>query len=219
MKKAAGYQAAELIEDGMRVGIGTGSTVFYFIERLIERFKEGLKISAFSSSIASEKLAREGGIPFIEEMVDLDITVDGADEIDPLKRMIKGGGGSLFREKILSNASSEMVVIVDETKTVNKLGKRNLPVEVTSYATPSIIKKINDAGYQGHIRQKEDNTPFITDNNNFIYDIVFPSPVDDPEAIENTLIHIPGVIETGFFFHLAGRVLVGYQSGEVKCLN
>ena len=219
MKKAVGYQAAELVEDGMRVGIGTGSTVYYFIERLVERVKEGLSISAFSSSIASEKLAREGNIPFIDEMVELDITVDGADEIDPQKRMIKGGGGALYREKILASASTEMIVIIDESKVVEKLGTRALPVEVGSFATSSIIKKINDLGYRGHIRQQEDNTPYLTDNGNFIYDIDFPAPLDKPEPIENALLHIPGVLETGFFFNLAGRVLIGYESGEVKCLN
>ncbi len=219
MKKAVGYQAAELIQNGMRVGIGTGSTVYFFIERLIQRCKEGLMISTFSSSVTSEKQAREGGIPILTEMTELDITVDGADEIDPQKRMIKGGGGALFREKILANASQEMIVIVDESKLVSYLGKCPLPVEITTYATPSIIRQINEAGYHGHIRMTAENTPFITDNGNYIYDIVFDSPLAFPEEDEEKLIYIPGVIDTGFFFNQAGRVLIGYQTGEVKCLN
>ena len=219
MKKAVGYEAAELIQNGMRVGIGTGSTVYFFIERLIQKCKEGLLISAFSSSMASEKQAREGGIPILTEMTELDITVDGADEIDPQKRMIKGGGGALFREKIIASASSEMIVIIDESKLVTHLGKRPLPVELTTYATPSIIRKINQAGYKGHIRMTAEKTPFITDNGNYIYDIYFDTLRESPEEDEERLIHIPGVIDTGFFFHLAGRVLIGYEGGEVKCLN
>src|SRR3990167_2129662 len=104
MKRAVGYKAAELIQECMLVGIGTGSTVFYFIEKLIERVKGGLKIKAFSSSLHSSQLAEKGRIPLLKEMTYLDMTVDGADEIDPKKRMIKGGGGALFREKILVNA-------------------------------------------------------------------------------------------------------------------
>ena len=218
-KKAVGYAAAELIQDGMRVGIGTGSTVYFFIERLIERCHEGLKIKAFSSSIASEAQAKQGGIPILTEMEELDITVDGAAENDPKKRMIKGGGGALFREKIIASASHEMVVIVDESKCVPLLGKHPLPVELTTYATPSIIRKIQKAGYNGHLRMTEKQTPFVTDNGNYIYDIHFDTLRTSPEHDEETLIHIPGVVDTGFFFNLAGRVLIGNTKGEVRCLN
>ena len=213
VKKKVGYKAAELIEHGMRVGIGTGSTVFFFIERLIQRFQEGLVISTFSSSLASEKLLRAGGIPLLTEMTELDISVDGADEIDPQKRMIKGGGGALFREKIMANASLKRIVIVDESKCVPRLGKHPLPVEITPYAHTSIIHKINLAGYQGHLR------PSLTDNKNYIYDIHFDTLRTHPELDDEKLLHIPGVIETGFFFNLATKVLVGYENGEVKCLS
>lgn len=213
MKKKVGYKAAELIESGMRVGVGTGSTVFFFIERLIQRVQEGLLISTFSSSLASENLLKAGGVPLLTDMIELDISVDGADEIDPKKRMIKGGGGALFREKIMASASLERVIIVDESKCVPHLGKHPLPVEIAPYGTSSIIHKINLAGYQGTLR------PTLTDNKNYIYDIHFDTLRTDPERDDEKLLHIPGVIETGFFFNLASKVLVGYENGEVKCLS
>ena len=128
IKKAVGYKAAELIEEGMLVGLGTGTTVYYFIEKLIERVSNGLKIQAVSSSLHSAELGQKGGIPMVDinKLSYLDITVDGADEIDPKKRMIKGGGGALLREKILASMSREMVVVVDESKLSHHLGQKKL---------------------------------------------------------------------------------------------
>ncbi|MCP5506281.1 MAG: ribose 5-phosphate isomerase A [Chlamydiales bacterium] len=216
-KKAAGYQAAELIESGMLVGLGTGSTVFYFIERLIERVKEGLSIQAVSSSIASENQAKKGGIPFaeIDTITSVDITIDGADEITPEKEMIKGGGGALLREKILANISREMVVIVDESKVVEKLGKRPLPVEILPFARDAIIEKIKKLGFHGTLRGHNKDGLFITDNGNLIYDIHFESFRDDPEKDHEKLLRIPGVLETGLFLTYAGRVFIGKQDGTV----
>lgn len=217
IKKAVGYRAAELIENGMLVGLGTGTTVYYFIEKLIEKCKSGLKIQAAASSNQSLKQAKEGRIPLldIDKVTALDITVDGADEIDPQKRMIKGGGGALVREKIVAAMSKEMVVIVDERKLVPALGKAKLPVEIIPFAKNSILHHIEKAGYRGSFRKTADGTPYITDNGNLIVDIHFDSPRENPEIDHDALIHIPGVVDTGFFFNLAGRVIVGFADGQV----
>jgi ribose 5-phosphate isomerase A len=217
IKKAVGYKAAELIESGMRVGLGTGTTAFYFIERLIQRYKEGLHIQAIASSEHSFQQATQGGIPMLgsDEITSLDVTVDGADEIDPQKRMIKGGGGALAREKIVAAMSREMIVIVDESKLVSSLGKSKLPVEILPFASQATLHHIKKAGYQGEFRRQTDKSLYVTDNGNLIVDIHFEALRVSPEEDHETLIHIPGVVETGFFFHLAGRVIVGFADGQV----
>jgi ribose 5-phosphate isomerase A len=217
MKKKAGYAAAELVQNGMRVGLGTGSTAFYFIERLIQRCKEGLHIMAAASSKRSFQLAEQGGIPLldIEETTSLDLCVDGADEIDSQKRMIKGGGGALAREKIIAAMSREMVVIVDEGKLVSSLGKCKLPVEILPFAKQATLHHIAKAGYKGEFRKNANGSLYLTDNHNLIVDIHFDHLRDNPEEDHERLIHIAGVVDTGFFFHLAGRVVVGFLDGQV----
>lgn len=217
IKKAVGYKAAEFVQQGMLVGLGTGSTAYYFIERLSQRIQEGLKIHAVASSERSFQQAKENGVPMldIDEISSLDLTVDGADEIDPQKRMIKGGGGALVREKIAAAMSREMIVIVDETKLVPSLGKCKLPVEVIPFAKNATFRHIAKAGYLGEFRKKPDGSLYLTDNGNLIIDIHFEKLRDAPEKDHETLIHIPGVVDTGFFFNLAGRVLVGFNDGQV----
>lgn len=219
-KQAAGKAAAALIEDGMLVGLGTGSTAAYFIESLIERGKNGLQFSAVATSSRSEKQAREGGLLLhdISDVVCLDVAVDGADEIDPQKRMIKGGGGALLREKIIASMSREMIVIIDETKLVDRLGDFPLPVEITPFACQATLYKIREHGYAGNFRRLVDGSLYVTDNGNYIVDIVFPQKCDAPEKDNNTLKSIPGVMETGFFFNMAGRVVIGYPDGTVKMI-
>jgi ribose 5-phosphate isomerase A len=217
IKKAVGYKAAELVQDGMHIGLGTGTTVFYFIERLIHRCQQGLNIRAVASSQRSLVQAKQGRIPLlrVEEVTSLDLTVDGADEIDSEKRMIKGGGGALVREKIVASMSQEMIVIVDESKLVSSLGKSKLPVEILPFARTATMHHITKAGYQGEFRKKSDGGLYITDNGNLIIDIHFQTLREDPEKDEHTLRKIPGVVDTGFFFHLAGRVIVGFEDGQV----
>jgi ribose 5-phosphate isomerase A len=217
-KRAAGRKAAEFIENGMVVGLGTGSTAVYFIDRLIERCKEGLQIRAVASSKASAERARLGGIQVFDlnQVPCVDITVDGADEIDPLKRMIKGGGGAHVREKILAAASREMVVVIDETKRVASVGVGKLPVEIIAYGSESTQRWLAKAGYKGQWRITSNGSPFITDNGNWIFDLHFSAPPKSPEEEHATLLQIPGVVDTGFFFHLAGRVLTGYSNGSVE---
>ncbi len=217
IKKAVGYKAAEFIENGMRIGIGTGTTVFYFIERLLERCRQGLEICAVASSERSLKQARDGGIPIMDvaKVTFLDVTVDGADEIDPQKRMIKGGGGALVREKIVAAMSKEMIVIVDESKIVQNLGKCKLPVEILPFAQKATLHHIAKAGYKGEFRKKSDGRLYTSDNGNLIADIDFSALGQSPEEVNETLLHIPGVVDTGFFFNLAGRLVVGFADGQV----
>ncbi|MBI2743069.1 MAG: ribose-5-phosphate isomerase RpiA [Chlamydiales bacterium] len=217
IKKAVGYAAAEFVQSGMIVGLGTGSTAAFFIERLIQRCKEGLSVRAVSSSIASASLAQRGGIPLIdiESITHIDLTVDGADEIDPQKRMIKGGGGAFVREKIVANMSHEMIVIIDESKLVPHLGTRRLPVEILPFAHTATAHHLQKIGYTGKWRTKGDGSLYVTDNQNFIFDIQLAQPCLTPEKEHETLIRVPGVVDTGFFFNLAGRVVVGFPDGQL----
>jgi len=218
-KRAAGIAAADLIEADMIVGLGTGSTANYFIEALSNRVKQGLRIkAAISSSKRSHELAKRLGLPAqdINEAPYIDITVDGADEIDSLKRMIKGGGGAHVREKILAANSHEMVVIIDEKKRVAKVGVGKLPVEILFYGSPATRSTLEKMGYFGKWRINQDGSLFITENSNIIYDVTFDAPPPYPEQVHEEIKHVPGVIDTGFFFNMAGRVVVGFIDGHTE---
>jgi ribose 5-phosphate isomerase A len=216
-KKVAGHTAADLIKSGMLVGLGTGSTAAYFIDHLAERCREGLKIRAVATSNRSFERAKEQGIPMIDidQLESLDVTVDGADEIDLEKRMIKGGGGALLREKIVASMSREMIVVVDSSKVVTQLGKFPLPIEISQYAWKATIAKLKRNGFFGQLRNKEGKT-YITDGGNYIYDITFPAPLESPEEVNASIRSIPGVLDTGFFFSLAKKVLIGYPDGTIE---
>ncbi len=216
IKHAIGKKAAELVETGMIVGLGTGSTSSCFIESLILRCQQGLKIKAVASSKHSEQQARQGGIPLIDinTITSIDLYIDGTDAIDPEKRMIKGGGGALTREKITASMSSEMVVIFDESKLVNHLGKHPLPVEVIPFGIQATHHKIKQLGMSAKWRLAKDKSLYVTDNGNYILDLSLNTQ-DPPEEIHEKLIHIPGVVETGFFFGLAGRQVIGFRDGQV----
>jgi ribose 5-phosphate isomerase A len=217
-KEAAGRKAIELIENGMIVGLGSGSTAELFIKSLIEATKKGLKITAVPSSRNSADLARAGGIEVLDinSVPRIDITVDGADEIDEQKRMIKGGGGAHVREKILAAASDEMVVIVDESKLVTRVGTKKLPVEILFFGSPATRGKIETLNYSGKWRMNEDETLFVTENGNLLFDIHFDAPPKVPEEVHALICQIPGVIDTGFFFNMAGRVIVGHRDGKAE---
>jgi ribose 5-phosphate isomerase A len=216
-KKAAAEKAASFITDGMIVGLGTGTTTSFFIEKLIQRCKAGLKIKAVASSERSLNQARSGGIPLIDinTLKNIDIYIDGADEIDPEKRMIKGAGGALVREKIAANMSQEMVVIADESKLVQKLGRRPLPVEIIPFGYGATLHKLQLLGYPGDIRRGADNSPYITDNHNLIYDIRLNPETMRPAMDHEQILSVPGVVDTGFFLNLAGRIVVGFLDGRV----
>lgn len=217
-KEAAGYAAAELVQHGMVVGLGTGSTATFFIKRLIERCREGLKIQAVATSVKSMLLAAEGGIPLLEinSLSSLDLDIDGADEIDPKNRMIKGGGGALVREKIVAAMSREMIVVVDRSKLVETLGKFPLPVEIISFGYRATVNHLERLGYQGVLRQTSDKVIYTTDNGNFIYDIHFNGPIASPEKEDAAIRALPGVVDTGFFFQLATKVIIGNDDGTIE---
>lgn len=218
-KKAAAYAAAEMIQNEMLVGLGTGSTTEHFITKLGWRCQQqNLKISAVATSEKSCQLALQNKIPMadINTLTYLDVAVDGADEITHQHQMIKGGGGALLREKIVASMSHEMIVIVDQTKVVDYLGAFPLPVEIIPFAWQATLFKVNQKGFKGQWRLSTDGQRFITDNGNFIYDISFVKPLAEPEKVEQALNSIPGVIETGFFFGLATKVIVGHTDGRIE---
>lgn len=217
-KEAAGKAAANLVESGMLIGLGTGSTAAYFIEHLIKRRRQGLDIRVVSSSKKSTELARAGGIPFanIEEITSIDLTVDGADEIDRFKRMTKGGGGALLQEKILASMSHEVVIVIDADKQVEILGAFPLPVEIVPFAYRATLNHLERLGYHAVLRKTVDETLFMTDNRNYIVDIHWKHLCDNPEYEDRRIRSIPGVVETGFFFNLAGRIIVGFPDGHVE---
>ncbi|NIG55193.1 ribose-5-phosphate isomerase RpiA [Chitinophaga sp. Cy-1792] len=216
-KKAAAEEAAKLVRTGMTVGLGTGSTAYYAIIRLGEMVRnEGLIINAVATSEESDKLAREQGIPMVpfSEVQQIDIDIDGADESDASLRLIKGGGGALLREKIIAAASDQMIVIADEAKLVNTLGKFPLPVEIIPFAHELTMHKLKELGGAPVIRHKSDKV-FITDNGNYIADCYFEE-IPDPETLHAQLNGIPGVVENGLFIGLATTLIVGNDKGEVQ---
>lgn len=217
-KKRAAEKATEFIQNGQIVGLGSGSTAAFFIGALIERCKKGLKIQAVPSSHESAELAKQGNVEVVDinAVSKIDITVDGADEIDLKKRMIKGRGGAHVREKILASSSTEMVVIADQTKLVPKLGIGPLPIEILFYGSPATRQKIENLGFSSKWRMNRDGTLFVSENGNLILDLSFNSPPENPEEVHEELIQIPGVVDTGFFFDLADRIVIGYFDGSVK---
>jgi ribose 5-phosphate isomerase A len=220
-KRAAAKAAAALIQNGQTIGVGTGSTAEFFIDYLSERIKnEKLSIKGVATSKKSFEKSSSAGIELIDpnKIKTLDLCVDGADEIDPQNRMVKGGGGALLREKIIANTASQMIVIVDESKCVTHFGKFPLALEILPFAHLATGYTLEKKGFKGSFRKKENGSFFLTDNNNLIFDIQLDYPLKNPEELNKELKNIPGVLETGFFFHLAKQVIVGYPNGEVKII-
>jgi ribose 5-phosphate isomerase A len=212
-KEAAGRAAAKLVCDGDIVGLGTGSTAYFAVVALGERVKAGLKITGIPTSIPTADLARAVGIPLttLDEHPEIDITIDGADEVDPKLNLIKGGGGALLREKVVASVTKKMVVVADSGKVVATLGKFPLPVEVISFARTVVEKKIVSLGATPKLRTKSDGTPYLTDNGNQILDCSF-GEISDPPALALTLSNTPGIVEHGLFIGLASVALIGREN-------
>jgi ribose 5-phosphate isomerase A len=211
-KKNAGEKAAELIEDGMLIGLGTGSTVYYTILKIGKLVKDGLKIEAVSTSSETSRLAKTLGINILslDEVKGIDLTIDGADEVDTNLNGIKGGGGALLYEKIVAENSNKVIWVVDSSKLVNKLGKFPLPVEVVQFGINSTINKFSERNLNPTLRLV-DNKPFITDSGNFVVDLHL-SEIDSAVRLNSEIKLITGVVETGLFLNLADLVIVGKES-------
>lgn len=221
-KRAAGEHAANLVNDGQVLGLGTGSTVQFMLERLKQRIDgEGLHVRGVATSVRTAKECERLGIELtdLERDPRLDLTIDGADEVDANKCLIKGGGGALTREKIVAAASTEMVVIVGRDKVVERLGVDFLlPVEVLHFGLAPALAQLRALGCETFVRQAADGDAFVSDNGNAIVDCRFAYGVSDPVALESEIDRIPGVLECGLFCGLAGRVVVGEEDGSASLL-
>lgn len=214
LKRMVGEKAAEYVEDGMALGLGTGSTVRFFLEKLGQMVRKGLNVVGVPTSVGTEELARKYGIPLttLDETPTLDLAVDGADEVDPQLNLVKGMGGALLREKIVASSSREFMIIVDESKIVRKLGtKCPLPVEIAPFGWNSCMEWVAQLGCLPTLRM-EGNSPYLTDNQNYLLECRFQG-IDDAFELDSSLHRIPGVLETGLFLQMACRVLVGRESG------
>lgn len=210
-KKLAGEKAAEFVKDGMVVGLGTGSTVYYTIVKLSEKVKKGLRIKAVSTSAPTTKLAERLGIPVISfnEIDFIDLTIDGADEVNKDLNGIKGGGGALLYEKLVASASKKVIWVVDENKVVKDLGKFPLPIEIVPFAYRQTFNRLKDLNLNPVIRRNGKDY-FITDGMHYIIDL-FTEKIENPTELEKSLKLIPGVIETGLFINIADMVIVGEE--------
>ncbi|HDR6314719.1 TPA: ribose 5-phosphate isomerase A [Bacillus thuringiensis] len=213
-KQLAGEYAANFVKDGMKVGLGTGSTVYWTIQKLGERVKEGLSFQAVPTSKETEVLAKQLNISLISlnDVQSLDLTIDGADEIDANLQLIKGGGGALLREKIVATSSKELIIIADESKLVTHLGTFPLPVEIIPFSWKQTERKIQSLGCQTTLRLKNNET-FITDNNNMIIDCIFPHNITNPADLHTQLKMITGVVETGLFVNMTSKAIIGTKNG------
>lgn len=220
-KRAAGRAAAELVEDGMVLGLGTGSTSAFAIERLGERVRQGLRVRGVPTSLAAAQLARASGVPLVtfDDVDGIDLTIDGADEVDPAGNLIKGGGGALLREKVVAQQSRRVVIVVDRSKLVPVLGVAfRLPVEVVSFALRPVSREMEKLG--GSIVVRGGASRYLTDNGNPIIDVAFPEGIPDAAAFERELDAIPGVVESGLFVGLADVLYIGNPAGiETRSLR
>ena len=211
-KRRAALEAVKHVKDGFVVGLGSGSTAAFAIREIGRRIREeNLKVLGVSTSYQSYILAVECGIPItnLGEHPQIDLDIDGADQIDRDLNLIKGGGGALLREKVVASAAKEVIIVADETKLSRRLGEnRVIPLEVLPFAVPVVMLKIKKIGGHPRLREKNTGGPYITDNGNFILDVDF-GPIDDPEELDRKLKSIPGVVETGLFIGMTDMAYIG----------
>jgi ribose 5-phosphate isomerase A len=215
-KALAALKAMEFVQDGQILGLGTGSTVHHFLTALGQHVQQGLRVRGVPTSQATAVYARQLGIPLLsnEEPWDIDVAVDGADQVDPHLNLIKGGGGALLREKIVAKAAQQFIVIVDQAKQVPRLGLPfPLPVEIVPFGWRTTQRHLENLGWQSPLRQKA-GQPFLTDNGNYIIDLHIPE-IADPVALELSLKQIPGVVECGLFVMMASLVITGTNDGPL----
>ena len=217
-KKAAAEKAVEFIESGMLVGLGTGSTVKFMIESLSKKIKNGLDIKTISTSNATSKFAESLGITVLNfsDVDEIDLTIDGADEVDSNLNGIKGGGGALLYEKIVASSSKKNIWMVDSTKRVELLGRFPLPLEVVPFGANQTFNKLFSLGYNPKFRMV-DGKNYITDGNHYIIDLQL-NKIKKPEELNNKLLQIPGVIETGLFLGICDLLIVS-EGDECKIIS
>ncbi len=220
-KEAAGRRAAELIQEGMTLGLGTGSTVSYVLQRLAERIRAGHLngVRGVPTSQATRVQARELGIPLVglEGVAALDLTIDGADEVDPGFVLVKGGGGALLREKVVASISRREVIVVSPDKLVERLADRfPLPIEVVPFARPVVARALAELGFQPTPRRGKVRGLFRTDNGNSILDARFPGGLDDPAEMERRIAMIPGVVASGLFVGMCQTLVIGRPDGSAE---
>ncbi|MGV2975451.1 ribose-5-phosphate isomerase RpiA [Roseibium alexandrii] len=219
LKQQASERAAEDVTSGMRLGIGTGSTAEFFVHALAKRVADGLDVIGVPTSERTAELAASLGIKLttLEELPELDLTVDGADELDANLALIKGGGGALLREKIVAAASGKMIVIADGTKNVDTLGQFPLPIEVVPFGQEAtrraILALLREMGLPQNLQLRmAGEHPFVTDGGHHIFDAHLLK-IEDPETLAQALVKIPGVVEHGLFLNLASKAYVAGEDG------
>ncbi|HAO6429710.1 TPA: ribose-5-phosphate isomerase RpiA [Listeria monocytogenes] len=219
-KKIAGEKACEWIEDGMVVGLGTGSTVYYTIEKLGQMVNNGLHITGVATSDETTKQAEKLGIPLkaLNDVTEIDVTIDGADEIDTNFQGIKGGGGALLREKMVASASLKNIWVVGEEKLVRTLGKFPLPLEVIPFGWKQIERTLAKEQIQTNLRKQSNGEVYVTNNGNYILDIVNQS-FTDAEMWQEKLAQIPGVVEHGLFLDYVDVIICGKANGETEIIK
>ncbi|EAC4663358.1 ribose-5-phosphate isomerase RpiA [Listeria monocytogenes] len=219
-KKIAGEKACEWIEDGMVVGLGTGSTVYYTIEKLGQMVNNGLHITGVATSDETTKQAEKLGIPLksLNDVTEIDVTIDGADEIDTNFQGIKGGGGALLREKMVASASLKNIWVVSEEKLVRTLGKFPLPLEVIPFGWKQIERTLAKEQIQTNLRKQSNGEVYVTNNGNYILDIVNQS-FTDAEMWQEKLAQIPGVVEHGLFLDYVDVIICGKANGETEIIK
>jgi len=213
LKRAAAEKALELVQDGMLLGLGSGSTVRYFTEGVGRLVAGGMKVRGVPTSRATAELAAEHGIPIVTELVgSIDLAVDGADEVDSNLNLIKGRGGALFREKLVAAAAKRFIVVVDESKVVKQLGAGVLPVEVLPFLWRTTAERLTALGVSLVLRGGEE-TPYVTDNGNLILDVSVPDGISQPEGLDRELKLVTGVVEHGLFVGMTDTVIVSDEDG------
>jgi ribose 5-phosphate isomerase A len=219
-KQLAGETAVNFLESGMTIGLGTGTTAYWAIEKIGEKVnREGWKVKAIATSIGSEDLARSLRIPIVDfsSVKSIDVTIDGADEVDGHLQLIKGGGGALLREKIVATNSKQMIVVADESKQVKTLGRFPLPVEVVHFGWERTFEKLQLLGCEAKRRMKG-TEPYLTDNGNYIVDCAF-GEIKDPPGLSELVNAITGVVDNGLFIHIATKLVLGFNSGETRIIS
>lgn len=212
-KKEVGEKAVDYIKDGMTLGLGSGSTVYWMLKKLGERVKEGLTVKGVPSSLQTEEWAKAFSIPLttLSESRQLDLAIDGADEVDPSFNLIKGGGGALLREKLVNDAANQLLIVVDDSKLVDRLGTFPLPVEIVPFGWENTAEKLASLQCQPKLRRENDEI-YTTNNGNYIVDCHF-NKIADPAALQRDLKQILGVVETGLFVDMTDIVLVSSDDG------